>query len=838
MTEVYTNDPRIAAADYRERGWSPIPIKARSKAPKLPRDHSFLSRKATDEEFGRFDFRHNVGIVTGRVSGIIVVDDDDDGETLRKNGWHIPATPTTKTRRGHQFYLRYPEDGFPTFDVAGKLEVRGDGAYVVAPPSVHPSGTAYEWVISPDDARLADPPEWLLEQARLKGRRMRAEDIGETIPNGARNKKLFSIAGTLRRRGLDEGSIYAALLGINKAKCETPLDEDEVREIAASIVRYEPAPPRPDPEPPHPQNGKGSHTKGGGFRLTDLGNAERLIARHGDDLRYCHAWHKWLVWDGMRWRVDDSGVVKEWAKETVRAIYGEATAIEDDGKRKALIDHARRSESRQRLEAMISLAESSVPVQAQTLDPDPWLLNFTNGTFDCRSGELREHSRDDLITKITGAPYQPEAKAPRFERFLREVLVEDDLIGFVRRFAGYSLTGSTRERCFAILWGSGKNGKSTLVELLREAAGDYSRNTAADTVLAKRYDGVGNDVAALRGARFVTAAEVEKGRRLAEAKVKNLTGDETITTRFLYGEPFDFRPEFTLWLSTNNKPEVRGTDDAIWDRIRLIPFEQRFVGHAADLTLPEKLRGELPGVLAWMVRGCTEWLRVGLREPDGVLKATRSYRKEMDTLAAFIEDRCVVNQDVRAGGAALFAAYDAWRRDNNEEELSGTMFGRRMGERFHKDTNPTVVYHGIGLRDDRPDPDPDDPDDPDPDGDVEGFAPDNGPNECPEGAEPAPNPLTPSELASNPLNAESPIDKANAAPSPEGDRGFREFIHETELDSSHKGNLSKNPLNPLNPLNPDAVRFKQGLIYEGMAPRLAHEAALEMLARRRAKKGA
>jgi hypothetical protein len=247
---VYASDPEVAAADYRERGLSPIPLKMQSKEPKLPKGHPFLSRKATDEEFAGFDFRHNVGVVAGKVSGIVVLDDDDDGETLKKNGWHIPATPTVRTRRGYQYYFRCPEAGFPTFDVTGKLEVRADGAYVAAPPSVHPSGDRYEWVISPDEEDFADPPEWLTEQARLRGRRMRAEDVGETISNGSRNKTLFRLACALRRPGLDEESIYAALLAINATKCENPLDEAEVRKIAQSATRYEPTGPLYPPSEP------------------------------------------------------------------------------------------------------------------------------------------------------------------------------------------------------------------------------------------------------------------------------------------------------------------------------------------------------------------------------------------------------------------------------------------------------------------------------------------------------------------------------------------------------------------------------------------------------------
>ena len=270
---THTQDAASAALDYRERGWAPIPLRARSKTPKLPKGHPFLNRKATDEEFARFDFRHNVGLITGKLSGVIVLDDDDDGETLRKNGWHIPPTPTVRTKRGNQFFFRCPEAGFPTCGLATKVEVRGDGAYVAAPPSVHPSGTVYEWMIAPDEAELADPPQWLMEQARLRRRKMTAEDVGEVIANGSRNKILFSLGGTLRRRGLDETSIAAALLGINASKCETPLPEDEVRKIARSAARYEPTDPLSGASE-NPEDGKGRASEDVGRSL--LGNRTLL----------------------------------------------------------------------------------------------------------------------------------------------------------------------------------------------------------------------------------------------------------------------------------------------------------------------------------------------------------------------------------------------------------------------------------------------------------------------------------------------------------------------------------------------------------------------------------
>lgn len=443
------------------------------------------------------------------------------------------------------------------------------------------------------------------------------------------------------------------------------------------------------------------------FNLTDLGNAERLVHRHGEDLRYDHSRRKWLVWDDKRWRFDDSGEIVRRAKETVKTTYLEAAPGGDSPIDRDLARHALRSESTSRIEAMISLARSEpgIAVAPDAFDSDLWLLNCQNGTVDLRTGERREHRREDMLTKLAGADYDSDAEAPRFAAFMREVLVEDEMIGFVQRFAGYTLTGSTRERVVAILHGRGKNGKSTLIEVLQDVLGDYGRNTSTETLLTKRHEGVGNDVAALQGARFVSAAEVEKGRRLAESKVKQLTGNDTVTARFLYGEPFDFRPQFKLWLSTNNKPEIVGTDDAIWDRIRLIPFTQRFAGTAADAKLPERLREELPGILAWAVEGCRIWQAEGLGEPEGVKTATEDYRLDMDTLATFIADRCYRADHASVLAERLYEDYRTWCAETGENAETQKKFGGRLRERGFDNRGPKqpgtrkTIWRGIGLAD-------------------------------------------------------------------------------------------------------------------------------------------
>jgi putative DNA primase/helicase len=362
----------------------------------------------------------------------------------------------------------------------------------------------------------------------------------------------------------------------------------------------------------------------GVYLCTDTGNAERLSDRHGANLRYCHPWGKWLLYDGTRWRVDDRGAIVRLGKDTARSIFEEAREAPSDAAAKELGKWASSSLSESKLKSMISLAQSEpgIPVLPDELDASPDPLNVLNGTIDLRSGKLREHRREDLITRIPPLDYAPDARAPAWETFLERVLPAEELRAFVQRAAGYSATGDTLEQWMFINHGTGANGKSTFQETLSAALGDYAMRTPTEMLLARRYEGVPNDVARLKGARFVSASETEESRRLAESRIKDLTGQDTITARFMKAEWFDFAPTHKLWLSTNHKPEIRGTDAAIWRRIRLVPWTISIPPAEQDKKLPEKLRAELPGILAWVVQGCLQWRRGGLQAPEEVRQAT------------------------------------------------------------------------------------------------------------------------------------------------------------------------------------------------------------------------
>lgn len=422
------------------------------------------------------------------------------------------------------------------------------------------------------------------------------------------------------------------------------------------------------------------------FARTDLGNAERFVARHGGGVRYLPAWRKWLLWDGKRWAIDETLGILRLAKDTVRAMYREASELEKADEREALVKHAVQSEKEAKLRAMLALAqaEPGVAVRPAELDADPWLLSVENGTIDLRTAQLRDHAPADLITKLVPASFDPEARCDRWESFLARVTDGSaELTRFLQKAVGYSLTGLTSARVLFFLYGSGANGKSTFLEVLRALLAGYASQADFTTFLDRKGDGPRNDIARLFSARVVTSSEVGEGKRLDESLVKTLTGDETITARFLHAEFFEFHPTFKLWLAANHRPVIKGTDNAIWDRVRLIPFTVSIPLEERDANLRAALLAELSGILAWAVAGCRLWQTEGLGAPSMVTEATDQYRRDSDTLGAFLEDSCELGTSPMHAEPAtqLYNAYAAWCKEGGEYQLSQTRFGRELDER-------------------------------------------------------------------------------------------------------------------------------------------------------------
>ncbi|OFW66504.1 MAG: hypothetical protein A2Y74_09555 [Actinobacteria bacterium RBG_13_63_9] len=444
------------------------------------------------------------------------------------------------------------------------------------------------------------------------------------------------------------------------------------------------------------------------FPRTDAGNGELFAQCHGDHVRYDHRRKRWLIWSGHWWRPDADEEVRRLAKGTARERYSSAADLfEDLDERKRESTFAIGSENRQRLDAMLAQAQAEAPISdaGDNWDADRWLLGVANGVVDLRTCEPRDGLREDRITLHSDVPLDPEARCPRWERFLEEVFGEDrELIGFIARAVGYSLTGDVSEQCLFMCHGSGANGKSVFLTTLRAMAGGYAYNSPFSTFELADRSSIPNDLAALVGRRLVTASETNEAVRLNEARLKALTGGDPVTARFLHGEFFTFQPVCKLWLAVNHRPRVGDDSYGFWRRVRLIPFTRRFTDNA-DHHLAEALRTELPGILNWAVRGSLTWQEEGLEPPKAVQSATESYRVESDPLAEFIEERCAVGSCFVASGGQLYEAYRQWASEQgmrDREVLSTVAFGRRMSERFEKrHTKAGKSYHGVGLLSDR-----------------------------------------------------------------------------------------------------------------------------------------
>lgn len=443
------------------------------------------------------------------------------------------------------------------------------------------------------------------------------------------------------------------------------------------------------------------------FPLTDLGNAERLVAEHGRDLRYS-AGLGWFAWDGRCWRRDSDGEALRRAKRTVRAMYAEAIDLDDPDARKAQSAWAIKSESAARLRASVSLAESERPVivRPDEFDADPLLFNALNGTVDLRTGELREHRREDLLTKMSGAVYDPEARSELWERVLERATRHcAGLAGFVQRAAGYSMTGYTVEEVLLFLHGPTATAKSTVAEALKAAFGEYATTADFETFLKRRgAAGIRNDIARLWSAHIVFSIEVSDGAALAEGLLKLLTGGDTVAARFLYQETFEFMPRFTLWLAANERPRVRAEDSAMWRRILQVPFTEEIPVEERDERVKIELRTNpevRAAILAWAVRGCLEWQGEGLGVPDCVREYTDEYRAENDPLRDWLADACLLCADCQTASSALRASYESWCETNGEKPLSTKAYGDGLRGRRLKATKRggRRVWEGIALRD-------------------------------------------------------------------------------------------------------------------------------------------
>jgi P4 family phage/plasmid primase-like protien len=615
--------------------------------------------------------------------------------TLARKGDDAPERPHRRSG-----ILHVPEDlGRPV--PTEKLQALAAEAPRPEPskPHAHPNGTG-----SGFEHRL-DVPRYLTHHGRAFRTKATPDRLGRTV------FLLDECPFDPAHGGASEVAIYQGADGKLGAACKHNGCsgrgwQDFKRVIGNPLPEHWDPPKQPRPRPAASANGGGQVQEAGdGPHLTDQGNARRVVEAHGHDLRYCHPWKMWNVWDGTRWRPDDTAEAVRRVKQTQAAFYRQAandlvgTEGDERKKRRATLDHALLWEDARRVANCLDLmrSEPGIPVLPADLDADPFLLNVANGTLDLRTGQLRPHRRGDLLTKLAPAAYRPDAACPLWLRFLSRIMGGNDLlITYLQRLVGYALTGDVSEQCLWFLYGTGANGKSTFLTTILALLGDYAMQAVSDLLMQKHHESHPTERADLFGRRFVATIETEEGKRLAESLMKQLTGGDKVRARKMRMDFFEFSPTHKIILAANHKPAIRGCDLAVWRRIKLVPFIVTIPDKEKDKNLPGKLREELPGILAWAVRGCMDWQRHGLGEPDEVRVATDDYRAEQDLLSSFLTSACTLMPEARAKSSALLEAYQKWSGD---KWMTPVEFSKRLTARgfTSKKTVGVMWWCGIGL---------------------------------------------------------------------------------------------------------------------------------------------
>lgn len=820
------------ALSYAARGWAVFPLQPRDKRPAgslLPQVCDLKDRKQhgtwepfqtqlplTSEVEAWWTRRPqaNIGIATGEVSGFIVIDiDDEEGreEWAELVAMYGDVLTLTSATGGGGLHLLFAWPGAPIGNRSPfqNIHVRGDGGYIVAPPSVHPSGEAYKWC--DESVPIAPIPIWLLEllasgreavappsraepkfansfngqtedrlvrkaaaQSRYAAAALRKEiqELRSVSVNRniALNDAAFALGAFVRDGYLDRTTVERELtdaanaIGLDTDHNCGPrgIEKTIASGIDAAIVRSnrviatntkqerlgaaEPA--RSFDRNSLPSlNGRATQSRGGSeprgselrddaagsesvagepkqdlsylteLPLTERGHAECLARMYGDRLRYDFTSKRWRLWDGERWAIDAMDEARNLMTDVIRqrrSAYNAALKIDE-----AAWKYCLRSENlhitKNGLEIAQSLNEFHTVIHHY--DQNPFLANAGPVTINLLDCVAQDNQQENYITRRFGPDYDKGATCPRWVQFLSEVFAADsrsdddagqtrDLISFVQRACGYSLTGDTREHKLFLCYGTGANGKSTFLNTLSRLLGDYSGTTGFDTFdVSAKYQTTEarSDLAHLRAARVVTIIESGQDAELNEARIKHITGGDRVRARELYANPFEYYPQFKLWFAMNYKPIIKGTDLGIWRRILLIPFTANFSGRE-DRSLDEKLKMELPGILNWALDGLRAWHEQGLNAPPIIEMVTGEYRRESDLLGQWIEARCTLGtgkagQPREMSISLGYDDYKTWCEQSGLKPLSMNDWKHRMAERGidKKRKANGMVYVGIGL---------------------------------------------------------------------------------------------------------------------------------------------
>jgi putative DNA primase/helicase len=690
-------------------GWKLMPVKARDKIPNLKKwQENSSSDPDAINSWLKSQPKCNWAVATGKISGVFVVDIDPRhdghvtwGKLMRKN----PPVTTVECATGgggrHLYFNYNPKNPVQTrVNILPGIDIRSDNGLAVIPPSLHPSGKLYSWVRAPWENAIEDAPEWLMDIITANVENEHTQ-ISEKLVEGNRNNSMFHQALTLFRQGATSEFVYATLITWRNSSDAMNLSDDEVAAVVKSANRKH-------------ENEKDKLVKIDSAK-TDYDNAALLIKEYGDVIIHVNGLG-WFVYDGHRW-VPDSGdaMIMSSAISVMKALrdkaLNEAMSGSDFRSNMALAGWANQSLNLSRLRAMIQIASTSSAVRKQVDELDnsqtSYLLNVRNGVVDLRTGSLAPHNPESLITKYVDTNYNADAECPFWLNTLELAFDHNTaLIEFFQRAIGYSITGSITENAMFICWGEhGNNGKSTILETIARIFGPYMQMSDIRVITSATVDNrVDSSLAKLPGVRLVTMNEAEDSSKLSEALVKQLTGGDTIQACKKFHEPFEYIPQFKIWLRTNEKPIIRGISEAIWRRIKLIPFIKPI---PPDLRLrreivDEALEKEYEGILAWAIQGAIIWYKNKLIDPVEVVSATESYRSEMDIIATFISECLEFDDSYKIARIDLYQAFISWLKDNGfNVRISNMAFSNVIAKKLKSNARVRVDgkhgWEGIRL---------------------------------------------------------------------------------------------------------------------------------------------
>lgn len=607
----------------------------------------------------------SVGVACGEINNLIVIDVDPRNEgdialevERSKHGSVWLKTLTAETGGGgHHYFYKYTDK--PLRKAPKGIDFKSSGFVVVA-PSMHPSGKRYRWMTTPSTT-LRTFPKWATESQRERSKD--GVSFTQVMVEGERDNELTRRAGKYRRIGMTEAAMYRALSADNEMFCEPPLDDRDVRRIARSIARKAPDDNQLEPDTTI-------------LPYNHIGNAKRLAAKHGDNLRFAN--NGWYAWTGTRW--EGTTQEEKYAWEIPNIIQAEAELATDEKERKRILGKAEQAGMDSNIKSNMRQASLIMSMDVNALDSDPFLFNVQNGTID--NGQLREHRRADYITKLAPVVYDPNATAPMFMQFLNETFGNDQTtIDYIQRLFGYCLTGSIEEQTFFIFWGTGGNGKSLLIETVRYVMGrDYTAQMEPEVLFREKYSGANvlNAMSQLPGKRLVVVSESAR-KLIDETLIKRATGGESLNAKFLYHDQFEFYPQFKVILVSNNRPGFSGESYSMGRRVQFIPFEHRPA--VVDRKLGEKLRTESAGILNWLIDGMLMWQEQGLNPPKHVKAATEKYRKSEDIIGIFLKECCIRRADAHTSVSDLYLVYSNWCASNRMRARGKITFNQQIEDR-------------------------------------------------------------------------------------------------------------------------------------------------------------